>query len=468
MAKLRDRMEDFKDAVRQAAISSGYNESKLAAVMAKFIIHPPRQRSPFTRAAYKTLESIGALEQFMLKHRKDYVDRHRTTEHERDSIEQEVSAFIKVCQEQISVLKNSINDDEAKSKGWLGIRADHSNADTIAHTHGVVLILSERLHSVTSQYDQLRSIRFQDTFSRATPRRKLNRIPKKESKDTSSSNSLEVREPEAYQAQSQTVQQQLLDDETRALQVELTSLLDAVQETETKMVEMSALNHLMSTHVLQQREQIEQLYERAVEATHNVDLGNKELSKAIQRNTSSRTFLLLFLFVLTFSILFLDCLVFQAATTTHLLNPSFRPRFIIFASSRIPDNMRTMAAGTTSQLSCFSAMNRHLHISRRPSLLRTSTLHPKSLSSLAMNLASSSKTRICASYTGDASLAKSNPILDDEQVGPPKRAAKIHDFCFGIPFGGMVLSGGLLGFFFLQKSCHTGHWRHVWRGTSSP
>lgn len=37
------------------------------------------------------MESIGALEQFMLKHRKDYVDLHRTTEQERDSIEQEVS-----------------------------------------------------------------------------------------------------------------------------------------------------------------------------------------------------------------------------------------------------------------------------------------------------------------------------------------------------------------------------------------
>ena len=50
----------------------------------------------------------------------------------------QVSAFIKVCQEQIDVLKNSISDDEAKSKGWLGIGADHSNADTIAHKHGVV------------------------------------------------------------------------------------------------------------------------------------------------------------------------------------------------------------------------------------------------------------------------------------------------------------------------------------------
>lgn len=44
--------------------------------------------------------------------------------------------------------------------------------------------------------------------------------------------------------------------------MELTSLLDTVQQTETKMVEMSALNHLMATHVLQQSQQIEHLYEQ--------------------------------------------------------------------------------------------------------------------------------------------------------------------------------------------------------------
>ena len=44
--------------------------------------------------------------------------------------------------------------------------------------------------------------------------------------------------------------------------MELTSLLEAVQETETKMLEMSALNHVMSMHVLQQAQQIELLYEQ--------------------------------------------------------------------------------------------------------------------------------------------------------------------------------------------------------------
>ncbi|GLT35150.1 hypothetical protein SLA2020_096280 [Shorea laevis] len=306
MSRFRDRTEDFKDSVRHTAISLGYNESKLAAIMASFIIHKQRQLTPFTKAALKTLDSIRALEQFMLRHQKDYTDLHRTTEQERDSIEHEVIAFIKACKDHIDILKNSINDEEASSKGWLGIKADTSNADTIAHKHGVVLILSERLHSVTTKFDQMRAIHFQDAVNKAIPRRKFNWLVNSNSANATKAINSDYKEPEELQTESLRVQQQLLDDETRALQVELTSLLDAVQETETKMVEMSALNHLMSTHVLQQAQQIEFLYEQAIEATNNVELGNKELSQAIQRNSSSRTFLLLFLFVLTFSILFLD------------------------------------------------------------------------------------------------------------------------------------------------------------------
>ncbi|KAI3667368.1 hypothetical protein L6452_42424 [Arctium lappa] len=36
-------------------------------------------------------------------------------------------------------------------------------------------------------------------------------------------------------------------------------------------------------------------------------------------------------------------------------------------------------------------------------------------------------------------------------VTEPKRTAKIHDFCFGIPYGGIVLSGGLVGFIFSRN-----------------
>ncbi|KAL6290132.1 hypothetical protein ACE6H2_007642 [Prunus campanulata] len=109
-----------------------------------------------------------------------------------------------------------------------------------------------------------------------------------------------------------------------------------------------------------------------------------------------------------------------------------------------------MAAATTSQLSCFSAMNRHLNLPTR-SLLCPTILRPKSLSTTVMSLEGGSKTKTSLSYTSDAPKAKSDPILDDEQIAEPKRAAKIHDFCFGIPFGWIVLSGGLIGFIFSRN-----------------
>ncbi|PWA44001.1 SNARE-complex protein Syntaxin-18 N-terminal [Artemisia annua] len=58
-----------------------------------------------------------------------------------------------------------------------------------------VLILSEKLHSVTSQFDQLRAVHFQEAINRAMPRRKPKRALEKTSTDISySSNSRESRE----------------------------------------------------------------------------------------------------------------------------------------------------------------------------------------------------------------------------------------------------------------------------------
>ncbi|KAI3964168.1 hypothetical protein MKX01_011497 [Papaver californicum] len=40
--------------------------------------------------------------------------------------------------------------------------------------------------------------------------------------------------------------------------------------------------------------------------------------------------------------------------------------------------------------------------------------------------------------------------LQEQEIMKPIKAAKIHDFCFGIPFGGLVLSGGFVGFLFQE------------------
>lgn len=308
MARTRDRTEDFREAVRVIASKQGFDKVKMAKVMESLILRRPQQKSPFTQEAIKILESIRTLQNFIVNHKKDYMDRHRTTEQDRDNIEHEVGALVKACREQIEILKNSIESKERKRQAvtWLGVQGDAANAEDIAHKHGVVLILSEHLHSITALFDQLRAARFREVIDRTMPRQMQHLQSKLNSSEMSISNDPKDTEViQQNQAPTKGIQQQL-DEETQALQVELINVIDTVQETERKMLEMSALNHVFSTHVLRQAQQIECLYEQAVEATQNVKEGNKELTKAIERNSSSRTFLLLFLVVLPLSLLFLD------------------------------------------------------------------------------------------------------------------------------------------------------------------
>lgn len=42
--------------------------------------------------------------------------------------------------------------------------------------------------------------------------------------------------------------------------------------------------------------------------------------------------------------------------------------------------------------------------------------------------------------------------IQNEGSLPPKKSAKIHDFCLGIPFGGFIFGIGLLGFLFSRNS----------------
>ncbi|KAJ9181045.1 hypothetical protein P3X46_009218 [Hevea brasiliensis] len=112
-------------------------------------------------------------------------------------------------------------------------------------------------------------------------------------------------------------------------------------------------------------------------------------------------------------------------------------------------------APTVSQLSCFSSINRNLRLH-----LRFSPLSTRSKLLIVMNLegardteSSSSKVKTRVSYAADESKpyveGPAKPYVEAKGITDSVKVygtAKIHDFCFGIPYGGLVLSGGLLGF----------------------
>lgn len=121
-----------------------------------------------------------------------------------------------------------------------------------------------------------------------------------------------------------------------------------------------------------------------------------------------------------------------------------------------------------SQLSCFTSIHRR-HCFHTRFYLRPKVLAIKSQG--ARNIAvSCSEGKATVSYTKDPVVSNngiseniysdeeehvnenltSDPV-DDVVVEEEKKGAKIHDFCFGIPYGGFVLSWGLIGSIFSRN-----------------
>jgi syntaxin 18 len=91
-----------------------------------------------------------------------------------------------------------------------------------------------------------------------------------------------------------------------ALEEELTQLLDQVRMAEKNVIEMSALSSLFATHVQAQAEQIESLYQDAIESSRHLDMGNVEMKKTIARKGHAQRYVAVILLIATLGLLFLD------------------------------------------------------------------------------------------------------------------------------------------------------------------
>lgn len=312
-SSVRDLTQKFREAVRAAAAANGYDEARMAKVMSSLMLHTTPPRTTFYLTAEKIAASIRDLQKFIASHEKDYAEEHRSTEQDRDSIENEVALFVKACRDSIDALTKSIGAKEKKEygKNWLqALGRGSSNADLIAHQHGMVLILSNRLQTVTQGFEELRKVRYEETLNKKLHKRRkgLELLPPPENvpvsvtdNDGYSKDWLKEQEPRLLESR-----QQLMDQETEALQRELEENMRMTEETERKMIEVSQLNSLFGNYVLVQAKQIEQIYLQAMKATEHLEKGNKELSKTQQRNSSSRLYIILIFCVLTTTLLFLD------------------------------------------------------------------------------------------------------------------------------------------------------------------
>lgn len=137
--------------------------------------------------------------------------------------------------------------------------------------------------------------------------------PKPKSRLSNQSSNLPMDDEELNQSQSFIAEEemnpedlQMLEQENKQLFNDLQGLSEEVEQIEKNVVGIAKLQDIFTEKVTLQKTDIDRIANSVVGATENVKDANEQIKQAIQRNAGLRVYVLLFLLVLSFSLLFLD------------------------------------------------------------------------------------------------------------------------------------------------------------------
>lgn len=297
-----DRTEEWVQSVQSACSTLGLSPEDARKHTQSLILKPKRERSQFSTVAEGVSRSIYDLRDFIAANKRDYLSTGKLTEQGKDKVEEQVGQAVRAITQHLDALKDGVVAAQQPADGRQPLINEHS----AAHLHGAVLVLVEQLHSVTASFDKCRAVRYQQSLAKEL--RQHRKVPHSallnNQTDWQQRNSSDGGGSDAGNGgMQQQVQQQ---DPTRQLLEELTSALQQTQGIERTMREITTINQMISTAVMQQAEMIETLYNNAVDATQHIKRGNVDLKKTIQLNRSSRYYLLVLLITLSLLLLFFD------------------------------------------------------------------------------------------------------------------------------------------------------------------
>uniref|UniRef100_A0A8C2ATY0 Syntaxin-18 n=1 Tax=Cyprinus carpio TaxID=7962 RepID=A0A8C2ATY0_CYPCA len=271
----------------------------------------PRDRDSFGGRAREVISNISKLKDFLLQHRKDYVnaggsvmcsDVSRMTDSERDQIDQDAQIFMRTCADAIGQLRSDM--------GKQVVSAQVKN-----HRAAVLDLIEAYLKGVCKLYSEQRAVR----VKRVVDKKRLSRLEpeqishNKQQRDGEENNDKPVSDSNVDLWEDNRVEDdlspeeiQMFEQENQRLVGEMNSLLDEVRHIEGKVVEISRLQEIFSEKVLQQETEIDSIHQLVVGATENVKEGNEDIREAIKNNAGFRVWILFFLVMCSFSLLFLD------------------------------------------------------------------------------------------------------------------------------------------------------------------
>lgn len=294
----------------------------------KSILPTHKQKSEFSTHAKDVVATVSKLRDFLIEHRKDYINANgylgaensKMTDADRDRIDTDTEAFIKTCFDAIKQLKSQVHAHKV-----LRQVKDHKDA--------LLELIEKYLTAVCQLYSEQRAVR----VKRVVDRKCLSRLEsqarlktqltaktdRQSPTDPQSDNpsrrlsdekvpgssvtapSLDYTEVEGEEEIS-AEEAQMLQLENEQLYEEMSSMVDEVRQIEGKIVEISRLQEIFADKVLEQEKEIDKISGTVVDTTENIKEANEEIREAMKNNAGFRVWILFFLIVCSCSLLFLD------------------------------------------------------------------------------------------------------------------------------------------------------------------
>ncbi|KAF6372575.1 syntaxin 18 [Rhinolophus ferrumequinum] len=260
----------------------------------------PRPKGDFSSRAREVISHIGKLRDFLLEHRKDYINAYshitseygRMTDTERDQIDQDAQTFMRTCSEAIQQLRTQACKDAQSQQ-------------VKEHRAAVLDFTEDYLKRVCKLYSEQRAIR----VKRMVDKKRLSKLePEPNTKSRESVSSEQVSLDPAKDSEEKPVTEeypekipaeahpelgtwgdgrvedelspeeiQMFEQENQRLIGEMNSLFDEVRQIEGKVVEISRLQEIFTEKVLQQEAEIDSIHQLVVGATENIKEGNEDI-----------------------------------------------------------------------------------------------------------------------------------------------------------------------------------------------
>uniref|UniRef100_A0A674EFG7 Syntaxin-18 n=1 Tax=Salmo trutta TaxID=8032 RepID=A0A674EFG7_SALTR len=268
------------------------------------IFKKSRPKNGFSLKAKEVISNITKLKDFLLQHRKDYVnagslissDLTRMTDNERDQIDQDAQIFMRTCSEAIKQLRS-----EGVCKLYSEQRAirvkrvvDKKRLSRLEPEHHHSRVVVEKSPQVEHHSEEKTSKEESSSGERSVMEVPENNVSLWEEGQGRVDDELSPEE------------MQMFEQENQRLVSEMSNLVDEVRQIEGKVVEISRLQEIFAEKVLMQETEIDSIHQLVVGATENVKEGNEDIREAIQNNAGFRVWILFFLVMCSFSLLFLD------------------------------------------------------------------------------------------------------------------------------------------------------------------